>query len=195
MARLDHWERGVSLNIGLKFTLVQAIQIWIFQLAFVISIEWRVLSANSSNEEENVEDHYDSDNGLSPEEREYRRQRDEQDTTHNTPARRAEVRQNNHRRLQERRAARAADEILPIYKRHDNNTPPDYDDETTSRRSTPIPLTGNKTWGDLNDIATITGLTVQQRVEVLELALVDSYRQHWSLPRMQSWDQWQELRK
>jgi hypothetical protein len=48
--------------------------IWKFQLAFIISIEWRVLSVNSSDEEEEeVEDHYNSDNGLSPEEREYRR--------------------------------------------------------------------------------------------------------------------------
>jgi hypothetical protein len=140
-----------------------------------------------------VEDHYDSDNGLSPEEREYRRQRDEQDAAHNMPAHRAEVRENNHCYLQERRRQREANEILPIYKRYDDNTPPDYDDETASRRSTPIPLTGNKTWGDLNDTTTITGLMVQQRAEALELALVDSYQQHWSLPRIQSWDQWQEL--
>jgi hypothetical protein len=77
MAGLDHWESGVSLNIGLKFTVVQAMQIWIFQLALVISIEWRILSVNSSDEGEEVEDHYDSDNGLTQEEREYRRQRDE----------------------------------------------------------------------------------------------------------------------
>jgi hypothetical protein len=197
MAGLDHWEQGLSLSIGLKFTMVQAMQIWIFQLALVISIEWRILSINSSDEGE-AEDHYNSDNSLSPEEREYRRQRDEQDAAHSTnrtPARRAEIRQNNCRHHQERRAARSANDILPIYERHDNNTPPDYDDETTSRRSTPIPLTGNETWGDLNDVTTITGLTVQQRADALELALVDSYRQHRSLPRMQSWDQWQELRE
>jgi hypothetical protein len=150
-------------------------QIWIFQLAFVISIEWRILPVNSSNEEEEVEDHNDSD-GLTAEEREYRRQREEQEATLNAnrmSARRAEICQNNRHHPQQRRAARAANEILPIYKRHDNITPPDYNDETTSRRS--IPLTGNKTWGDLNDTATITGLTVQQRVDALELALVDSY--------------------
>jgi hypothetical protein len=172
-------------------------QIWIFQLAFVISIEWRILANNSSDEEEDAEDHYDSDNGLTPEEREYRRQRDEQDASHNadrTPARRAEIRENNRRRHQERRAARAADDILPIYERHDNNIP-DYNDETASRRSTSIPLTGNETWGDLNDTATITRLTIQQRADALALALVDSYRQHRSLPRTQSWDQWQELRE
>jgi hypothetical protein len=196
MANIDNWERGVSLHIGLKFILVQAMMIWTFQLAFTISIEWRVLSVNSSNDEEEAEDHYDSDNGLSLEEREYRRQRDEQDTLHNTPANRAAVRENNCRRFQERRRQREAEEILPVYKRHDNNnTPSNYDDETTSRRSTPIPLTGNETWGDLNDAATITRLMVQQRADALALALVDSYRQHWSLPRTQSWEQWQELCK
>jgi hypothetical protein len=56
-------------------------------------------------------------------------------------------------------------------------------------------LIGNETWGDLNDTTTITGLTVQQRADALELALVDSYRQHRSLPITQSWDQWQELRE
>jgi hypothetical protein len=66
VADIDHWERGVSLHIGLKFTLVQAMLIWMFQLAFTISIEWRVLSVNSSNEEEDMEDHYDSDNSLTP---------------------------------------------------------------------------------------------------------------------------------
>jgi hypothetical protein len=55
----------------------------------------------------------------------------------------------------------------------------------------PIPLTGNETWGDLNDATTITRLNVQQRADTLELALVDSYQQHQSLPRTQSWDQWQ----
>jgi hypothetical protein len=106
--------------------------IWKFQLAFTISIEWRVLSVNSSNEED-AEDHYDSDNGLSPEEREYRRPRDEQDALHNMPANRAAVRENNCCHLQERRQQREADEILPVYERHDNNnTPPNYDDETTS---------------------------------------------------------------
>jgi hypothetical protein len=167
--------------------------IWTFQLAFTISIKWRVLSENSSNEEEDAEDHYDSDNGLTPEEREYRRRRDEQDTLHNTPANRAEVRENNCHRFQERRRQREADEILPVYERHDNNTPPNYDDETISRRSTPIPLTGNKTWGDLTDTVIVAELTIQQRVDALELALVDSYQQHRSLPRTQSWDQWQEL--
>jgi hypothetical protein len=75
---------------------------WMFQLAFMISIEWRRLSNNSSDDED-AEDHYDSDNGLSLEEREYRRQRDEQDTLHNMPANRAEVRENNRHHLQERR--------------------------------------------------------------------------------------------
>jgi hypothetical protein len=135
MAGLDHWDRGVSLNIGLKFTVVQAMQIWIFQLAFIISIERRILSVNSSDEEEEVEDHHNSDNGLSPKEGEYRRQREEQEATHNanqTTARRAEIRQNNCHQHQERRAARTAKEILPIYERRDNNTPPNYDDETAS---------------------------------------------------------------
>jgi hypothetical protein len=195
VAGLTHWNRGVTLSLRLKFTLVQAMQIWIFQLAFMISIKWRILSANNSDEEEEAEDHYDSDNGLSPEEREYRRQRDEQDAIHNMPAHRVEVWENNRRCLQERRRQREADEILPIYERHDNNTPPDYNDETTSWRSTPIPLTGNETWGDLNDTTTINGLTVQQRADALELVLVDSYWQYRSLPRTQSWDQWQELRE
>jgi hypothetical protein len=100
---------------------------WIFQLALVISISWRMTPAHNSNEdEEDMEDHYDSDNGLTPEEREYRRQRDEHNATLNanrTPARRAEICQNNCRCLQERRRQREADEILPIYERHDNNTP------------------------------------------------------------------------
>jgi hypothetical protein len=177
MADIEHSNMSISLSIGLKLTMVQAMQIWIFQLAFIISIEWRILAVNSSDEEEDVEDHYDSDNGLTPEEREYRRQRDEQDAAHNadrTPARRAEIRENNRRRHQQRRAARAADDILPIYERRDN-TIPDYDDETASRRSTPIPLTGNETWGDLNDATIITRLTVQQRADALALALVDSY--------------------
>jgi hypothetical protein len=177
VAEIEHTGRGVSLTIGLKLTMVQAMQIWIFQLALIISIEWRILSDNNSDEEEEAEDHYDSDNGLTPEEREYRRQREEQDATRNAdrmPARRAEIRENNRQRHQERRAARAADDILPIYERCDDNIP-DYDDETASRRSTPIPLTGNETWGDLNDATTITGLTVQQRVDALALALVDSY--------------------
>jgi hypothetical protein len=124
VVEITHRNRGVTLNLRLKILMVQAMQIWIFQLTFVISIEWRILSANNSNaEEENAEDHYDSDNGLSPEEREYRRQRDEQDAVHNIPAHRAEVQENNRHRLQERRRQREADEILPIYKRHDNNTP------------------------------------------------------------------------
>jgi hypothetical protein len=127
VAGLTHWNRGVTLSLRLKFIVVQAMQIWIFQLAFIISIEWRILSADNSNtQEEDVEDHYDSDNGLSPEEREYRRQRDKQDAAH-----RAEVRENNRCHLQERRRQREADEILPIYERHDNNTPPDYDDNTS----------------------------------------------------------------
>jgi hypothetical protein len=135
--------------------------IWTFQLAFTISIKWRVLSVNSNDEKEDAEDHYDSDNGLSPEEREYRRQRDEQDTLHNMPANRAAVRENNRHCFQERRRQREADEILPVYERHDNNnTPPNYDDKTTSRRSTPIPLTGNKTWGDLTDAIIAAKLTI-----------------------------------
>jgi hypothetical protein len=93
------------LSLGLKFMLAQAMQIWTFQLALVISINWRVLSANSSDEEEeNAEDHYNSDNTLTPEEREYRRQRDAQDATLNanrTPAQRAEIHQNNHCHLGE----------------------------------------------------------------------------------------------
>jgi hypothetical protein len=55
-------------------------------------------------------------------------------------------------------------------------------------------LTGDETWGDLTDAVITAGLTIQQRADALELALVDSYRQHRSLPRTQSWDQWQELR-
>jgi hypothetical protein len=143
-----------------------------------------VLSVNSSDEEEEeAEDHYDSDNGLTLEEREYRRQRDKQDTLNNMPANRVEVRENNHHHFQERRQQREADDILPIYERHDNNTPPNYDDEMTSRRSTPIPLTGNETWGDLTNTVITTGLTIQQRADVLEIALVDSYQQYQSLPR------------
>jgi hypothetical protein len=106
--------------------MVQAMHIWIFQLAFVISIKWRILSVNSSDKEEEVEDHNNSDNGLTPEEREYRRQREEQEATLNAnrmSARRAEIHQNNRCCHQQQRAARIADEILPIYKRHDNNTP------------------------------------------------------------------------
>jgi hypothetical protein len=160
MADINHWERGVSLSIGLKIILVQAMLVWMFQLAFTISIKWRILSVNSSNEEENAEDQYDSDDGLTPEEREYRRQRDEQDALQNTPANRAEVRENNRCCFQERRQQREADEILPIYERHDNNTPPNYNDETTSRRSTPIPLTGNETWGDLTDAIIVAKLMI-----------------------------------
>jgi hypothetical protein len=103
MANIDSHNRGVSLHLGLTIILVQAMLIWKFQLAFIISIEWRVLSVNSSDDEEEAEDHYDSDNSLSPEEREYRRQRDEQDALHNMPANRAEVRENNRHCLQERR--------------------------------------------------------------------------------------------
>jgi hypothetical protein len=54
-------------------------------------------------------------------------------------------------------------------------------------------LTGNEIWGDLTNTATITELMVQQRADALELGLVDSYQQYQSLPRTQSWDQWQEL--
>jgi hypothetical protein len=143
-----------------------------FQLALVISIHWQEQNT------EDTEDHYDSDNRLTLEEREYRRQWDTQDATYNAermPARRAEIYQNNcyyHRERQERRE-RVADVILPIYKRY-NTTPPDYD-STTSRRSTPIPLTGNETWGDLIDTIQIARLNIQQRADALELALVDSY--------------------
>jgi hypothetical protein len=95
VAEMDVQNRGLMLSIGLRFRVVQAMQIWIFQLAFIISIQWRILLVNSSDEEEEAEDHYDSDNGLTPEEREYRRQRDTQDAAHNanrTSARRAEIR-------------------------------------------------------------------------------------------------------
>jgi hypothetical protein len=54
VAEIEHSNRGVSLSIGLRLTMVQAMQIWIFQLAFVISIEWRILSDNSSDEEEDA---------------------------------------------------------------------------------------------------------------------------------------------
>jgi hypothetical protein len=177
VADVNHDNRRVSLHLGLAIILVQAMLIWKFQLAFTISIKWRILSVNSSDEEEEeAEDRYDSDNGLSQEEREYRRQRDEQDALNNMPANRAEVRENNRRRFQERRRQREADEILPIYERHDNNnTSPNYDDEVASRRSTPIPLTGNETWGDLTDAVITASLTIQQRADTLELALVDSY--------------------
>jgi hypothetical protein len=104
MANVNRHNQGVSLQLGLTIILVQAMLIWKFQLAFVISIEWRTLSVNSSDEEEeDAEDHHDGDNGLSPEEREYRRQRDEQEALRNTPANRVEVRENNRCRFQERR--------------------------------------------------------------------------------------------
>jgi hypothetical protein len=141
---------------------------WILQIALIISIKW-------VQREEDGRDHYDSDNSLSYEEREYRRQRDEQDAINNAPliqARRAANRRNNQR--QRRRPAPEADEIIPIYQRHDNNSPPDYD-SSQSGQSTPIQITGTETWEDFTNAAHVAGLNIRQRVDALELMLVDSY--------------------